>query len=319
MPEILWRILVNPFAFACIRFKNASKIFRYTSNALLAAVPGNGNINTIYERYAPYNADYQNKYDNWKAAGGLQEAGTLGRDLAIGDISHDLDVWDSMILPVYLKDTPGYLALFPQGRKPYGKTASHSELIAALGALSDNLALTPALSAVKALVDTKRTAIVNATTTQQGAMEQVEQLRGLMVTARDVAQLELWYAYLSLMRLFIDTPEVTGGFFDEQSIRNGEQTDYMGSVAAAANKFIVKRTLPAEAPVSLGNDGPVPLYFWWAASKTEGWPGVAPSVVVAPGTETNTTAGDMFASAEKPYLLVHNSDVAVAGHWEVAV
>lgn len=316
MASTIWRLLINVFLAATIRYVRASKIFAYTANALANAAATDSRFRALSDFFAPLNDDFQLKYNNWVGAGGTQEASTLARDQAIGNMTHDLEVWESMIVSTYLPSSPGFKNLFPDGHRPFSKSVPHNELVSALRQLSDKLASAPkSLAPVKELVDAKLAAVSGATAVQQGSKEDVGSKRGLMEAARIEAADGLQYVYGGLIQIYYKDMMQIARFYDVATIRDIQQSTYTGTVAAGGHHFIVKRTMEGEDDIRLHNTGTVPLQFYFASGK-KGLPPADDPYIVAPGGDVTVNAS-AIGNAAGPYLIVYNPDAAAAGSWEV--
>ena len=100
-------------------FKKALALSNYTDAQLLAqqADPFYG---ALYNTYDPLDKALTNAYNTWKSMGGFQKGATL----SVGQLLQlltpgKINAWEYAVMGVYAKGTPEFVAIFPQGHKPF--------------------------------------------------------------------------------------------------------------------------------------------------------------------------------------------------------
>lgn len=309
-----WSYFINPFLVAVFKsYKKALLISTYTNSFLLAnqTDPFYG---PLYTMYNPLHNALVKAYNNWKSEGGTQKGSTLTLGQLLGLLTGKLVNWERDITGPYPKGTPDYVAIFPQGHKPF-HNGSEDLRIQAVGQLAQALSGIVALAATYNDVNTFYGQLTDARDVQEG------NIGGTKTNSSDVgdavlAAMTALYSILgSCIAQFAATPTVIEAVFYMELVRNHEQSIFTGTLTALRNKTIFKHTFAPTDTLILTNTGLTILNFFTSAGNHDA-PGTYTIISLAPG-EKKTVAASAFGPAANAYLHVVNMDNAGEGSFKV--
>lgn len=251
-----WQYAVNQFINSTrTSYKKAFKLSNYHDAYLLKMktdFPADPDWTTLYDRYHPLHLSLVAAYNAWVAAGGQSEGQTLNLDQMLELLVQRAGLWDAMVQTVagFEKGTPNYLAVFPNGRKPFG-TGGKTERVNAVSALGTAMAAFPALAAVKALVDAFATQINDARDIQEGA-KGGKKSGSLDVESKRIVAMTGQYRNLGfLMDKYADTPDLITPFFDLAVLRSTRQSVFTGTLDPAENEAVLTHTFMPDDELDL--------------------------------------------------------------------
>ena len=159
-----WSFLENPFLSSTDNsYRMAVRISTYHNSALNANT-SNPVIAALYATYNPIHRALVEAYDAFIAQEGMQQGESLNlRQLLRLEGTTKISFWDASIQVRYPSGTPQYMALLPNGRKPF-QSGTQTQRISAVASLSDAIGTDAALAAVKNLPRSFRTRSASAAT-----------------------------------------------------------------------------------------------------------------------------------------------------------
>ncbi len=308
-----WSFLLNPFLTAAKKtYAIALKISTY-HDAQLLAHNSDPFFAGLYTSYHPLHLAISAAYSNWKSQGGTQKGSTLTVDQLLDLLSKSkLNTWEYAILGVYQKGTPGYVALFPQGRAAFNRGGKESR-IAAVKQLGTSLTGIAALAATKTDVDAFYTQLNTNRTVQLGNKGTTENKSDALDAAINTAMIDMFANYGLMVNHFKTDPEALHPFFDLDSIRNHEQLIFLKSVAANGKSNIMKHTFADTDSIKITNDGTVSLVLY--LTNTVDGDALNQKVMVDPNQSQTFPITDL-GTTNNTYLNVINPN-ANAGHCKV--
>ena len=300
-------------------YAKANRIGMFTNMALSGVVgPPTDPLMRLRDYYRPRYAAFKAAYDAWEAMGSRKQGATLGLHDVESLIDHDVADWEFAVQGTYRKGTPGYKILFPDGISAL-KYGSREQRITRLTALSNNLALTPTLAEVKKLVDHRLDQLTSASEGQGSKISEVKADSSSVEAARLSLCSALFYVQGGLMQVFAETPVAIEAYIDVETLRKTPQSIFTGAVHTGPNDtLIVKRTLVEQTAITLTNDGPTALTFYFSTQRAGGLP-AGGAMTVEPGKSVYTSAGEMDADRSARYMFVHDRDGIVGGHYTVVI
>jgi hypothetical protein len=308
-----WSYFMNPFLIAANKsFSVALKISTY-HDAQLFAHNSDPFFAGIYASYHPLHLAVSTNYSNWKSQGGTQKGSTLTVSQLFDLINKSkLNAWEYAIMGVYQKGTPGYVALFPQGRTPFNRGTKESR-IAALKQLGTSLTGIAALAATKTEVDAFFTQLNTNRTVQLGNKGTTENKSDALEAAIKTAMIDMFANYGLMIHQFKNDAEAMHPFFDFDTIRNQEQLIFLKSVAANSKNNLMKHTFAATDSIKITNDGTVSLEFY--LTNTVDGDSINQKVTLEPSISQTFLITDL-GTIDNTFLNVNNPN-ANAGHCKV--
>jgi hypothetical protein len=308
-----WLFLTNPFLTAAKKaYSIALKISTY-HDAQLFAHNSDAFFAGLYASYHPLHLAVSTAYSNWKSQGGTQKGSTLTVNQLLDLlVKSKLNNWEYAILGVYQKGTPGYVALFPQGRTPFNRGTKESR-IAAVKQLGTSLTGIAALAATKTDVDAYFAQLNTNRGTQLGNKGTTENKSDALDAAIKTAMIDMFANYGLMINHFKTDPEAMHPFFDLDTIRNQEQLIFLKSVAANSKNNLMKHTFAATDSIKITNDGTVSLELY--LSNTVDGDVVNGKVTLEPSVSQTFLITDL-GTIDNTFLNVRNSN-ANAGHCKV--
>jgi hypothetical protein len=299
----IWLFLTNPFLTAAKRaYSIALKISTY-HDAQLLAHNSDAFFAGLYASYHPLHLAISTAYSNWKSQGGTQKGSTLTVNQLLDLLNKSkLNTWEYAIMGVYQKGTPGYVALFPQGRAPFSKGSKESR-IAAVKQLGTSLTGIAALATTKTDVDAFFAQLSTNRGTQLGNKGTTENKSDALDAAIKTAMIDMFANYGLMVNRFKTDPSVIEPYFDIDTIRNQEQLIFVKSVAAKGKSNLMKHTFAATDSIKITNDGTVSLQFY-LTNTVDGDP-ISQKVVVEPSVTQTFVITDL-GTIDSTFLNVSN-------------
>ena len=312
----IWSFESNPFLNVSKKnFKKAIKISTYT-DAQLFARKADPFFGPIYLSYHVFHLAFVAAYNTWKAQGGTQKGSTALVEIKLSQLSPGkIGEWDSSIQRVFKKNTPDYIAILPNGHKPY-QTGDKLMRINAIEQLKKNLTSIVSLEAVLTDVTTFYDEIVLANTIQEGNKGTKDTYSAAVMLIIKSTMEELYAILGDCMRHYKTNPVEVGIIFDLETIRNGQQSVFIRNVPINRHSMIVERTLLPTDSFDAIVDGPTALGFYRAINKTDSSNGY--TVVTVDSHMNKTILGSDFKTdIANKFLCVVNSSTIAAGHCEL--
>jgi hypothetical protein len=240
-----WKYIENQFSTATRdNFKKAMKLSNYHDAALQEAQTHDPILIPVYTRYHTVHENLRQKYNAWKAAGGTQKGKTAAIEQKLEALTPIINNWDARIQTVYAKGSPRYIELFPNGHKPFSSGAIEAR-IDAFDSLSIAIGadLNPIIMAVKTEVDAKFVELDQSHDTQSAA-KSIKKADSSQVLIAVTNAMNMQYRDLGfVMDTFFDNLDgVANALFDQQTLRDLQQTEYNISVAHNQTKAILVNT-----------------------------------------------------------------------------
>ncbi len=274
--EQIWHYILNQFLNATkTSFKKAVKLSNYHDAALAEAQTHEPLLIPIYTRYHPLHQNLVQKYNEWRAAGGTQKGKTASinqlLELSIPMITN----WDARVQTVYAKGSPRYIEIFPNGHSPFvadtidNRINAFDSLSRAIGADAN-----PVIMAVKAEVDAEFILLDGAHDTQIGA-KGVKKADSNFVDAARVETLTMQYRDLGFCmdNFTTNLVAITDALFDQQTLREHQQTHFTGTVQKDETKEVLIHTFLDDDELVLevtgeGAPGSENLTFYLGSAKS---------------------------------------------------
>jgi hypothetical protein len=319
MSDTIWHYVENQFDNCTKQSKKRMNRISSDHASKLLAENADLEIHTLYTRFAPLRTSFSDAYADAIAANAIYK----GRTQKFENLKKELtgtkiEDWDIQIQVVFRKDSPEYIELLPNGRKPF-QSGTNDQRIEEVRALGLRLAAYPALAAVKTSVDAFKTSIENARNDQQQKEDLVKQKSNLLEIAR-VATAKMMYGNLGvLMDKFRDDPKQIERFFDLEAIRNtGPETNETleGPVAGGDSVNIISDVTDPETEWLLANPGITILAYFLSPTADGVYDGTG--IKVNPG-ETITKKASELGVPENTFLNVTNQDPDNQGYYSVTV
>jgi hypothetical protein len=284
----IWQYLIIQFLNATKHnFKKAVKLSNYHDADLNLKKASEPLLVPIYNRYHLLHQALINEYNAWKSAGGMQEGQTLNLDQLLEDAVKLLPQWEVDVQaagPAFLKGTPNYVTIFPDGRKPF-TTGSLDIRILAFKTLSTNMSPFVPLAALATTVMTTYTNLDGARDAQEGAKGTVKTDSGKVETARVNAMTMQWRDLGFSMDAFWDKPNYIESMFDLTTLRESRQHIFTGTLDPSENEGVLIHTFLGDDKLRLKSNGNATINFYLSnvPNGTNSTP-----VVVGPNIELET-------------------------------
>jgi hypothetical protein len=260
-----WQYLVDQFLNSTHRnYKKAVKLSNYHDADLNIKKVTEPLLVPIYNRYHPLHLALINEYNAWKSAGGAQEGQTLNLDILLQDAIDMLPQWEVDVQaagPTFLKGTPNYQTIFPDGRKPFTSGGIDLQVLA-FNTLSANMAPFVPLAALSAAVLTLYTNLDAARDAQEGAKGTVKTDSGKVNTARINAMTMQWRNLGFAMDAFWDKLEYIESMFDLTTLRESRQHIFTGTLDPLENEAVLIHTFLGDDELKLKSNGPATINFF---------------------------------------------------------
>ena len=283
----LWKYLENQFLVVTRKnYKKAVKLSNYHDADLNVKKATEPLLVPIYNRYHPLHVILVSEYNKWKSAEGSMEGKTEALNQLLNDTYNDnMDSWDVAVQNVFLKGTPDYKAIFPNGRKPFTK-GSVDERINAYDTLTENMDPYAGLAATKALVAAAYTALDDARDKQEGSKGTVKTGSGKVIAAVIAAMTMQWRDLGFAMDAFWDKLDYVESMFDVDTLRKKRQTRFTGTLDPSEKEEVVTRTMLGDDEIKAKSNGNAIIRLYLAST---------------PGG-TNSDFVEILANEEKKFL-----------------
>lgn len=303
----------NTFENSTKRSKKKMLLIANDHDARLEAGSDDPDIEEIYNLIHPEVLNYQALMAQWESGKGIGKSRTRTWEELLDDIQEStLDIWEGKVTNFFPKNTPTYLAIFPNGRTPF-TNGKYEERLLALDAFSLTLGNYAQLASLKTEVDAKITEIKaarNQQRVQYGKVgmksNEVEQARVALAELLDdnLCKLKIKYRRnLSLVENFFDLSLLRKNVTDEDF-----QFQATGTVEAGASFLVAmpkKLELSTNATCNLSNlSNTAELQFFFAANGASLDNTV--KVNVQPDENVETTAAEAGWAPGMNFVVVKN-------------
>ena len=313
-----WSYSDNTFNNATVgNYKKYFSISTYHDEAL-EAHSSNAAILPLYTFYHPLHLAYKAAYNGWSSSKDTKQGDTELVKQMLADLANPkIQQWDIAIQQFYLKGTPQYKALLPNGRQEFQK-GSQQERIEAIETLILNIGTDANLATLKTTIQTFYDLLSDAQGKKIGKQSTTETDSDAVEAARVTAANAMYKNLGNLMVLFFENPLQIEPYFDLALIRTTEQTTFVNNdVKALKVTSIVKRTLADNKTITIRNTGTEVLIFYPAAHKED-----APGTLIShdmPADSTQVFSKVEFGNTkELPFINVINK-TAFAGSFEMEI
>lgn len=317
MSNSVWHYAQNQFESSTRGSFKRMNTISADHDSKLGAQVADAEIQTLYDFYHPLHLDYTTKYQSWLTSSALYRGATLSFENKLAELGGDtIENFDIRIQVKYKRDSPEYIALLPNYRKPF-QTGTYESRLAALGSLAEAIGTDADLADVKTEIETFHTEALALRNTQQGKEGLVAQKSSDLEEARIAAAEGMYYTLAGLMQKFYQDRSEIERFYDLALIRDtGGSADepeiVEGTVAAGTTETTVAGPYEAPNGLTLVNTGTVPLTF---CETTDAEAACTTGFVLNPGESMNQ---ETFSLAEGAFLNVTNTGT-VEGSWQVTI
>jgi hypothetical protein len=315
-----WQAEQNQFDNCTKQSKKRMNIISSDHNAKLLAQIADHEILVLYDFFHPKYLSFTAKYSEWKLLKAAYKGATQATENLLKELASDkIENWDIRIQVVYRKGTPEYLALIPNGRKPFQSLAYELRLSAVetlISSIGDDVALVPLKTDVEAFY----ALIVAARDNQQGKEGLVDSLSVQLEQERVDCSQAMYYTLGGLMQKYYQNTELISGFYDMDNIR---QTGKDEEEPAEPYILSIEPLETKEAGITFDdttrflftNTGAVPLTIFTDGSTPEV---PANPFILNAGEETEKLATEL-GEAENRYLYILNNNPDLSGSIEILV
>jgi hypothetical protein len=299
-----WSYLINTFLSVTEgSYRLCKKIGDYSVNALQAQA-ADPFFQGLLAQLQPQVTAFNTLYASWKQQLGAQKGKTSALNIELKTLQGEkIGKWDILIQVVYPQNSPQYMGILPNRRKPF-QQGSQEDRIAAVAALSGALTGIQQLNGVKSDVDGFLATLTNAFNLQKQNLSTTD----VDSTALDAARVEVCVALYGILGLlmhhFRTHPEDADNYFATESIRNHEQTTFKGTVPVGELKLALTHTFIEGEEVRLVNRGLHDLRFALCTEPNDALH--QPSVTVTAGNEIIVYAEELGNLATQRYLKVQS-------------
>ncbi len=311
-----WSYFTNPFLVIGSRnLKEAVALSTFTYG-FLSGNQADAFWGPLYTFYKPLHDALVAEYNAWTTQRGTQKGSTTSLDVLLEKLSNEkINAWDLAVQFAGIpKGSGAYVAIFPQGHKPF-QTGDKDSKINAVGALGGALTGIVALAALKLEVDNYFASLENARTLQNANISGTGTGSDDAKAAMVVAMTGLYKILGSGIAQFSADATVLEPTFDMQLLRSHEQTLKTGTVTALEDKNIFKRTLEGTKKAKLIVLSDKALDFYVADEKNDK-PGT--KKVTVQGLEEEIVEINTMRDVDTAtYFKVYNPDGTVDGHFTI--
>ena len=310
---------INPFLVIGVKsFRKAVKLSKKTYIALQAR-SGDAFYAAQLAIYEPLHLALIDAYTTWAAQGGIQKGATLTFDQLLKLLPKKMDAFASTIksidAPNFEKGSPNYIAILPQGMKPFGTNKSIQVRMDALAAVKKALASFGDMAPVSAIFDPYLVQLTKAQNTQginkTNTGSDSDELKKLVIEA-----MRGLYAFMGAgITNFSDDATVLDKMFAMQVLRNHRQVKFTGALAPAEVHNIMQHTFDDFDELILTAKD-VKLSFYLALNAFDG-PASYTLIDVPANTTKTIDASEFTKTATNAYLCVVNTDAVLAGSFIV--
>lgn len=311
----------RPFIFFSNTFDSATRtsyarmlsISTYTYNAL----NGPNGIPSLFTQYKTVHEAYVLCYNKWKAQRGMQKGKTASLTDLFKTLVANVGDWDLAVQHVYSRNSPEYIALFPNGRKAF-TSGTQDERINAIAQFSIAIGTDPLLTSIKANVDADYAALLTQNSVQKAEKVLTDTKSQELEGARMAACEELYSILGALMGIYKKAPLEIEKFFRMDLLRRMPQTEFTGRVPALTTKEIAKRTFKPETMLGMDNIGLIEWDAFLAATPGGPVPVGTTPVKVGAGESRHISISEL-GDINNKYLTIRNASELVEAEFEIAV
>ncbi len=214
-----WQAEQNQFDNCTKQSKKRMSAISADHDAKLQAQSTDPDILVLHEFFHPKHLSYTSKYSEWKFVKAAYKGATRAAENLWHELRSDkIESWDIRIQVVYRKGSPEYLALLPNGRRPFQSTAYELRL-SAVETLISSIGDDAALSELKTDVEGFYALLLAARNNQQGKEGLVDILSGQLEEERVICSQAMYYTLGGLMQKYYKNTNMISGFYDMENIR----------------------------------------------------------------------------------------------------
>ncbi len=261
-----WKYLQNQFSVATRdNYKKAVKLSNYHDADLNTKKATEPLLIPIYTRYHEVHLALVSEYNKWHSSSGSQEGKTAALKLLLNETYKKMNAWDVAIQVQFLKGTPSYISIFPDGRKPF-TTGSIDGRINAYDTLAKNLEPYAALATTRDEIAVAY-AELDATRDMQEGSKGTKKVDSGNVEAARMNAMNMQYRDLGFaMDNFSTKTDYIASMFDLETLRENRQSEFTGTLSPSETKAILVRTFLGDDELSLKSNGAANLKFYLAST-----------------------------------------------------
>jgi hypothetical protein len=299
-----WIFTSNPFQ----SVTNGSYVLAFTLStyldASLFAAKSDAAILVLYNYYHPIHVAFVNAYNLWAAQQGTQKGSTQSLKNTLDALTAKVNLWDAQVQIVYAKNSPQYIAIFPNGHTPFIQ-GKQTQRISAVETLDNALTGIVPLAATKTDVHNYAILIDTTNTTQKGNKTITNTNSDMLEAQRLIMCNAQMYVYGGLVQKFSSQLDRAGDFFDLEIMRQAKQTFFTNTVGGEHTINVFQRTLKNNSIIEIANKGSDELSFFLSDKKA----GVIGNtfVNVAPNSNLDVELSTMGDATTLHFLNVHNA------------
>jgi len=312
-----WPWISNPFIIVLRgSMKRALKVSTYTFNRLYA-LKTDPVYGPMYTEYAPIHQAFSQIYTVWKNSGGLQKGSTLSVNQLLDLLSSTkLHKWGFAVEGIYARNTPDYVAIFPQGHQPFHNGNEVAVRLQAIDTLATALKTKTPLATTYTEVNAFNDQIGAAYKSQQGSMGTKDATSASVMAAGLTAMQGLFKVMSDANSANATDPSQTGTILDLVTLRNHDQVLFTGVLAANEIETIAHHTFVADDEMIGENTGDSDIIFYIGA-KDGDLPGTGLHIKLGKGEKKKFMAAAIGDVANN-VLMVMNTGL-VEGHFSLRI
>lgn len=325
MSELNWSFTYNTFDVCTRNSSKKASILVPDHSSRLEQSSDNPAIAAMHaETQVPMLA-FATAYQAWIAVVGAYKGETNRFTTKIGELSNPkIQQWDIAIQNVFMPGSSDYIAIMPNGRKPF-QSGAYDVRINEVGALAIRLLPYTTLAAVRTAVLAFYDELLSTRNVQQKFESAVKNKSGLLNVARIAIAVQMYKNLGLLMAEFCENPLEIERFFDLELIRSTSiETDdeimepTVGFVDVGEYKNIASNTFTPSSMVTITNTGTVPLVFYLAPAPF--LDALLPTVGISldPGLSVVHPMLD-FGAIYTEFFNVKTTSPSIAGSYEVMI
>jgi hypothetical protein len=223
---------------------------------------------TCYNLIKPKFDLFQQSLISLNSQAGTQGGDVLGFKKIIKGMSADVDNWQALIKAVYTVKSSTFKALFPKGKTPFNR-GSHQEKVDAVAALIKSIDSDASLVAVKGIIQTFYTNMLEAYETKDASKVTTKTDSTAVEKARIDMCTEMQGNYGLLTTAYKAEPSLAAKYFDEALLRNILQMIFSVTIKMLSAKNIFKRTFakPLTQKLQVTNKANATVLMYLSESK----------------------------------------------------
>ncbi len=315
----LWLYLVNTFEVNTRTSKR--KMLRISNHHLarLNAMKTDPDILAMFDIFEPAAVLYQTMMSDFTSFGNISQGNTHMWKKYLNEMSEGwIDEWQTMVRQQYEKNTPEYIAIFPNGKEPFLRTQYDMRMIA-VEALHTTLLTYPSLSDAATNVATRLALLKNARNVQTQSFGTKDFTSSMVEDQRKVLADLLDDNLCKLKIKYRNNIKVVENYFDLAELRkpsNDADSRFVhsGAVEAgmtAAVQVPARLNLSAADSCVFANKSNVAqLEFFFSASSSAADNPVKTTVLPMDSALTNAAEAGWAPGAS--YIIVKNTGTITA-------